>query len=318
VDLGLNARAWALADLLVADAGRLRIEVSRLPGGARVIDCGVNVEGGLEAGRRLAEVCLAGLGTVSLTAVDLGPAWLPAVQVTTDQPVAACLASQYAGWAIDPEGYFAMGSGPARVLARGERALVETIGYTEVADAAVLVLEGRRLPGEAVAAHVATRCRVDPSRLTLLIAPTASPAGCVQVAARSVETALHKLVELGFDIGRVRSGLGVCPLAPVAENDLAAIGRTNDCILYGTRAYLTVRATDEEVAAVADRVPASASSDYGTPFAEIFRRYDHQFYRIDRLLFSPAEVTINNLATGRVTRTGRLDPAVLLPSLGLA
>ncbi|PYM60814.1 MAG: methenyltetrahydromethanopterin cyclohydrolase [Candidatus Rokuibacteriota bacterium] len=318
MDLGLNARAWTLADLLVADAGLLRIAVSRLPGGARVIDCGVNVEGGLEAGRRLAEVCLAGLGAVSLTGVDLGPAWLPAVQVTTDQPVAACLASQYAGWAIDPEGYFAMGSGPARALARGERALFDTIGYAEVADAAVLVLEGRRLPDEAVAAHVAARCRVDPSRLTLLIAPTASPAGSVQVAARSVETALHKLVELGFDVGQVRSGLGVCPLAPVAKSDLAAIGRTNDCILYGTRAYLTVRASDDDVAAVADRVPASASSDYGTPFAEIFRRYDHQFYRIDRLLFSPAEVTINNLTTGRVTRTGRLDPAVLLPSLGLA
>src|SRR5207245_9905457 len=125
---GLNARAWALADLLVADAGRLRIEVSRLPGGARVIDCGVNVEGGLEAGRRLAEVCLAGLGTVSLTAVDLGPAWLPAVQVTTDQPPAACLASQYAGWAIDPEGYFAMGSAPARAPGPGAAARLQTSG----------------------------------------------------------------------------------------------------------------------------------------------------------------------------------------------
>jgi methenyltetrahydromethanopterin cyclohydrolase len=317
VDLGLNARAWALADLLAADAGLLRIAVSRLPGGTRVIDCGVNVEGGLEAGRRLAEVCLAGLGAVSLAGADVGPVWLPTVQVATDHPVAACLASQYAGWAIDPEGYFAMGSGPARALARGERALFETIGYAEVADSAVLVLEGRRLPGETVAAHVAARCRVDPARLTLLIAPTASPAGCVQVAARSVETALHKLVELGFDVAKVRSGLGVCPLAPVAKNDLAAIGWTNDCILYGTRAYLTVRATDDEVAAVAGRLPASTSADYGTPFAEIFRRYDHQFYRIDRLLFSPAEVTINNLATGRVTRTGRLDPAVLLGSLGL-
>jgi methenyltetrahydromethanopterin cyclohydrolase len=317
VDLALNHRAAAIADDMAAQSGTLRLGVTRLDNQARVIDCGIVAEGGFEAGRRLSEICLGGRATVSLTMIDLGQLMLPAVHVHTDVPVPACLASQYAGWAIEREGYFAMGSGPARCLARAERELFGRLGYAEQADRAVLVLEGRTPPDTRVADHVAERCRIEPSALTILIAPTASLAGCVQIAARSVETALHKLMELGFDVTAVRSGAGVCPVAPVAKNDLRGIGWTNDCILYGARAYLAVRASDDDIAAIADRLPASASADYGTPFADIFKRYDGQFYKIDKMLFSPAEVTINNLLTGRVTRRGRLNPDVLWTSLGL-
>jgi methenyltetrahydromethanopterin cyclohydrolase len=315
--LGLNRRAAQLSDAMVADAASLGVAVTELPGGARLIDCGAAAGGGLEAGRRLAEVCLAGLASVSFTSVELSGLWLPAVAVTTDHPVPACLASQYAGWAIDPPGYFAMGSGPARSVARVEKELYERIGYAETADTAVLVLEGRALPGEAVVRFVADKCRLPAAALRLLIAPTASIAGCVQVAARSVETGLHKMLELGFDVRRVRSGAGVCPLAPVAKSDLRAIGWTNDCILYGTRAYFAVDADDGEVAAMVERLPASASADYGTPFYEIFKRAGNDFYKIDRMLFSPAEVVVNNLASGRVFRAGRLDPEVLKASLGV-
>ncbi len=320
-DLGLNRRATRLADALCADARVLRIAVRTLPGGSRLIDLGVAVPGGLEAGRRLAEVCLAGLGSVTLTSIDLGGLWLPAVAVATDHPVAACMASQYAGWAIDPAGYFAMGSGPARSLARVERELYERIGSAETAESAesaVLVLEGRALPDERVARFVADKCRISPEKLTLLIAPTASIAGSVQVAARSVETGLHKMLELGFDVRAVRSGFGVCPLAPAAKNDLRAIGWTNDCILYGARAYFAVHADDALVASMVERLPASASPEHGTPFYEIFKRAGNDFYKIDRMLFAPAEVVVNNLASGRVFRAGRLAPDVLQASLGVS
>jgi methenyltetrahydromethanopterin cyclohydrolase len=317
MDLGLNRRAARLADGLAADAALLGVSATEIAGGAQLIDCGVATAGGLEAGRRLAEVCLAGLGTVSLATVDLGGLWLPAVAVTTDHPVTACLASQYAGWAIDPPGYFAMGSGPARSVARVERDLYERIGYAETEDSVVLVLEGRALPDAAVVRFVSEKCRVRPEGVRLLIAPTASIAGCVQVAARSVETGLHKMLELGFDVRAVRSGAGVCPLAPVAKNDLRAIGWTNDCILYGTRAYFAVHADDAAVASMVARLPASTSSDYGTPFYEIFKRAGNDFYKIDRMLFSPAEVVVNNLASGRVFRAGRLNPDVLRASLGI-
>jgi methenyltetrahydromethanopterin cyclohydrolase len=317
MDLGLNRRAAALADAMGGDADRLRVTATRLPGGCHVLDCGVRAEGGLEAGRRLAEICLAGMASVSLTTVELDGLWLPGVHVSTDDPVAACLASQYAGWAIRCDGYFAMGSGPARALSRAENELFERIGYAEAGDEGVLVLESRTLPGGEVAEFVARRCRIDPSSLRLLVAPTASVACSVQVAARSVETGLHKMLEVGFDVRKVRSGVGVCPIAPVARNDLQGIGWTNDCILYGARAYFAVRASDDEIRALAERLPASASRDYGRPFAEIFASYDHDFYKIDRLLFSPAEVTLNNLESGLVVRAGRVNPGVLRASLGL-
>jgi methenyltetrahydromethanopterin cyclohydrolase len=317
VDPGLNQRAAALADAMASESRSLRLVVSRLDNGARVIDCGIQAEGGFEAGRCLAEICLGGRARVSLTTVDLGDLMLPAIHVFTDDPVSACLASQYAGWAIEREGYFAMGSGPARSVARAERELFDRLGYAEQADRLVLVLEGRTLPDARVAAYVAERCGMEPAALTLLIAPTASVAGCVQIAARSVETALHKLMELGFDPRKVRSGAGLGPIAPVARNDMRGIGWTNDCILYGTRTYLGVRATDDEIAEVVERLPASASGDYGTPFYDIFKRYDGQFYKIDKMLFSPAEVTINNLLTGRLVRRGRVNVEVLQASLGL-
>ena len=69
--------------------------------------------------------------------------------------------------------------------------------------------------------------------------------------------------------------------------------------------------------AMVERLPAAGSPDYGTPFYEIFKRAGNQFYKIDRMLFSPAEVVVNNLASGRVFRAGRLAPDVLTRSLGV-
>ena len=62
-------------------------------------------------------------------------------------------------------------------------------------------------------------------------------------------------------------------------------------------------------------LPASASRDYGTPFREIFKRYDNDFYKIDPMLFSPAEVWLTSATSGRTFRGGRVNPAVLRTSL---
>ncbi len=172
-------------------------------------------------------------------------------------------------------------------------------------------METRKLPTPEVIAHLAEKLQLPPERLTLLIAPTASIAGTVQVVARALETALHKLHELKFDLTQVVSGVGLAPLPPVAADDMIGIGRTNDAVLYGGRALLWVRADDDQLAAVGPRVPSSASPDHGAPFAEIFERYNRDFYKIDPLLFSPAEVVFHNLRTGRSHAFGRPEPAVL-------
>jgi methenyltetrahydromethanopterin cyclohydrolase len=257
---------------------------------------------------------MGGLGTIQLGPVAVGADAWPGVTVWTDHPMAACMASQYAGWAINAEGYFAMGSGPLRAHARVEKELFEKLGYGEEATHGVLVLEGRQLPTAAVAEWVARKARLAPAQLTFLVAPTASLAGGVQIAARVVETAMHKIEQLGFHLDRIVSGFGTAPLAPVAKGDVRAIGRTNDCILYGGSVHFTVRAPDAELAALAPQVPASASRDYGTPFFEIFERYGRDFYKIDPLLFSPAEVRLTSTESGRTFRAGRLAPEILQAS----
>ena len=315
-NLGMNDRAWTLADWCVARAAELRVGVHTLAGGARILDAGVRAPGGLAAGRALAELCMGGLGHVAFAPLTIGGETWSGVHVWTDHPAASCMASQYAGWAINPEGFFAMGSGPLRANARVERELFAKLDYAEDAGRGVLVLEGRTLPTDDVAAWVAVRAGVAGGRaITFAIAPTASVAGGVQIVARVLETGLHKMDALGFDVTRVMSAMGTAPLAPVAQSDLRAVGRTNDCMLYGGQARFLVDADDGELVTLAERLPACTSADYGTPFYNIFNRYDNDFYKIDPMLFSPAEVWLTSAASGRTFHGGHLNPDVLRVSL---
>ena len=96
-----------------------------------------------------------------------------------------------------------------------------------------------------MAAWVARKANVPPNGITFAIAPTASLAGGVQIVARTIETGLHKMGTLGFDVTRVASAIGTAPLPPVAKNDLRAIGRTNDCVLCGGQVRYTIYGDDE-------------------------------------------------------------------------
>ena len=320
--ISVNQRAATIIQQMMEEKEDLGLDAKTLKNGATVLDAGIHVPGSFEAGRLFACACLGGLGHVGFThqnyfGAESDPAsgfWLPAVEVSVRRPHIACMASQYAGWAVKLDRYFAIGSGPARALCASEE-IYEKLDYKDQAETAVLMLEGRTLPGEAVADFVAKKCGVKPERLFLVIAPTASLVGSVQVAARSVETGMHKLVELGFDVRCITSASGVCPLAPVAADDLHAIGRTNDAILYGAQVFYTVRAEESALAELIARVPSESSRDYGTPFYELFQRYNGDFYQIDRMLFSPGQVEINDLNSGRTFRAGRLNPSLLRSSL---
>jgi methenyltetrahydromethanopterin cyclohydrolase len=311
----LNDRGWAIADAMVDRAADLHVEVSTTANGARVIDAGIDAAGGYAAGQALAEICMGGLGNISQEKVDIGSDTYSGIKVSTDNPVVSCMASQYAGWQIKLGNFFGMGSGPLRAHARVEHELFARIGYAETAAHGVLVIETRARPTDAVVSWIGERSRLDPSRLTIVVAPTASFAGCVQISARILETGLHKMDVLGFDIKRVVSGIGVAPIPPVASSDMRAIGRTNDCILYGGQARFVVDAPDAELASLAPRIPAASSQDYGKPFYEIFKRYDGDFYKIDRLLFSPGEVWLTSAKSGATFHAGHLNPEVLKVSM---
>lgn len=311
----IHVLSQRIADRMESEAAALGVRVARLACGARLIDAGVEVPGSLEAARLYAEACLGGLGSVRLATVAIGDAVLAEAIATTDAPLVACLGSQYAGWKVTGKDFFAMGSGPARSL-RGQEPLFDRWPLRSRAPRSVLLLECARLPGDDVAAAAAEACGLAPRDLTILAAPTASLAGAVQVAARSVETALHKLGELGFDLAALVAGLGSCPVAPGHPDGLVAIGRTNDAVLYGARVVLWVRAADAAIEAILPRVPSCASREHGRLFVDLFREHG-DFYKIDPLLFSPARVTFVNLDSGRVHSAGRTDEAALCRSFGL-
>ena len=310
--LSLNDRAMRLAEQLAERAPGVGVALHTV-GGARVIDAGVEATGSLDAGCLVARICMADLGTAQITATDLAGTMLPAVTVNVRFPVAACMACQYAGWRISEGEYFAMGSGPMRA-AYGKEELFDRLGFREKPRCAVGVLESAKLPDEVIVNKIARSCDVEAANVVLIVARTASLAGGVQVVARSVETALHKLHALAFDLKRVVGGFGTAPLPPVAKDDLAAIGRTNDAMLYGAQTTLYVTGDDESLAQVGEQLPSSASKDYGRPFAEVFKRYDHDFYRIDPMLFSPAAVSLQNMDTGRTHIVGKVNHDVLSQS----
>ena len=314
----LAALSAPLTRRLIADAPMLRLGVERI-GGACIIDAGIRQPGGLEAGRRIAELCMGGLGRVTLGPGSGTPGWPFGVTVHSAQPVLACLGSQYAGWSLShgsgAEAFFALGSGPGRALARQET-LFDELAYRDAVHSAAFVLEVDKLPPAELIAHVAATCGIAPKALTLVLTPTQSLAGTVQVVARVLEVALHKVHALGFPLDRVIDGIGMAPLPPPGGGFLTAMGRTNDAILYGGTVQLHVTGPGTDAEDLATRLPSSASRDHGRPFAEVFAAVKGDFYAIDPMLFSPARVIVTALDSGRSFHAGTLAPDLVERSFG--
>lgn len=318
--MGLNERGHELAADLIRRADEIAA-ARHDRGGVAVLDCGVAASGSQAAGLGMARVALGGAGDVSLTeAAAADPAWAawpacpwPTVRVTSDHAVAACLASQYAGWKVKASGFFAMASGPMRA-AIGREALFAEIGMRETPTVAAGLLETAKLPPAEVCRDLAAAAGVAAENLILLVARTASHAGTLQVVARSLETAIHKLHDLGFDLGRIRGGSGTAPLPPVADDDLAAIGRTNDAVLYGGSVVLEVSGADDDLAEIGPRAISRASPAFGAAFREIFEAAGGDFYAIDPALFAPARLELVNVETGWRQAFGRLEPGIVSDS----
>jgi methenyltetrahydromethanopterin cyclohydrolase len=310
----LNASAVAIADAMVRDAERLRVAPATGGQGERLIDAGARVTGSVEAGLRMAEAAMGGLGEVALVVDRASEKWPFAVEVRSSQPVLACLGSQYAGWNLSSGRYFAMGSGPARALARVEP-LYETLAYREQAASAVLILETAEPPPAEVVDKVAGATGVPADGLTFLYAPTQSLAGTVQIVARALEVALHKANDLGFPLEHIVDGVAAAPVPAPHPDFLDAMGRTNDAIIYGGIVQLFVRGPADQAAALAEKLPSCASRDHGKPFRDIFQAFSGDFYAIDPLLFSPAEVIVTAIDSGDTFRAGARDLAMLQQSL---
>ena len=313
-NISVNRAASVLVAALRRDAATLNVGVSTGASGETLIDAGAEHRGGVETGLRIAEICMGGLARVRLISDCALPRWPWTIVVSSSQPVIACLGSQYAGWSLahgeGKDAYLALGSGPARALAQKEAVLRE-IGYVDHAETGTLVLESGRPPPKAIVEKVAEDCRLSPAALTFIFAPTQSLAGGAQVVARVLEVALHKAHELKFPLERILDGMGAAPVAPPHPHFVTAMGRTNDAIIYGGRVQLFVSGPAADAKALADQLPSRNSRDFGAPFAEVFKRFNGDFYAIDPSLFSPAEVLVTAVESGETFRGGALRADLL-------
>ncbi len=316
--ISVNRLAWKLLEKLCEDPALYGIKVTKARG-ATIVDAGIGAKGGFEAGRLITEICMGGCGHAQITCKTYGCLELPSIFVYTDHPVIATLGCQYAGWQISEDGYFAIGSGPARALAQKPREICREIGYKDDFDKAIVVLETGKHPSTKLIERFAQDCGIPAKNLAIILTPTTSTAGATQVAGRIVETGIHKLRKLGLDPNTILLALGCAPIPPPHPKFAHAMARTNDAILYGgTAHYIVSHDNEEELRKIVEKVPSKASKDYGKPFIEIFKEANHDFYRVDPNLFAPAVVTVSNMRTGVTFRSGELNEGALARSFGLA
>ncbi|MBD3192823.1 MAG: methenyltetrahydromethanopterin cyclohydrolase [Candidatus Heimdallarchaeota archaeon] len=318
ISVRMNEAAGEFFEEIVTALEVLKGELIEGSKGTLIVDLGINAPGGYLAGQYMTQICMGGLSEVSLTMNDYAEGLvLPTISVITDFPVETTLGSQFAGWSISKNGFQAMGSGPARILARKPKNIYKKIPLIENIDEAVIVLETDQYPPQPVLQYIADSCDVPYDKLSVLVAPTASIAGATQIAGRSIETAIHKLFDLGMDVQTIISGWGRAPIAPVIRNENELMmGRTNDMLIYGSEVFLQVEHENERrLEEILKKTVSLASETYGKLFYEIFMEADGKFYQIDPAIFAPAKITINNIITGSFLTAGKINPELLLKSI---
>jgi methenyltetrahydromethanopterin cyclohydrolase len=325
----INELALKIVNQIIEKKEYYKAEIIQYDNGATVLDM---TNASWNGGKLVGEICMGGLGTVDFASYKLDHHFMPSVNVHTSQPIISCMASQLAGWnvklkkEVEIEGeikkkkiFESLGSGPARAKSKIEK-LFDEIDYDDESDCAVIVFETPKLPTEEVMAFVAEKCRVGPEKTYALYAPTACLTGSIQVAARIVETGMHKLHEIKFPINVIKDGFGTTTIAPIAKDDLGAMGRTNDSIIAAGMTYYTIEVEKNEQDALFEllkKAPANTSSSYGRPFLETFKAANYDFYSIDPGLFAPATYTVTNTKTGKNATVGEINHKLLKESYNL-
>ena len=302
----INKQTNILLKNLINRSESLGLIQSKGPLNSIILDAGINTPGSIEAGIRISELCLGGLGNVNIyPSFDLKSSF-SSISVHASNPPLACLGSQYAGWSLNHEDFFSLGSGPARSLAQKEEIFCK-LDYKDKNSSTCIILEVDKIPPEEIVKKISTDCKVETKNITFILTPTTSICGTIQVVARVLEVAIHKIHELEFPLEKILFGFATAPLPPVAKDFISGMGRTNDAIIYGGKVSLCVDADEDEIVKLSNELPSFNSKDYGKPFKQIFLDYEKDFYKIDGSLFSPASVLLSSKKSGKSYSSGEVN-----------
>jgi methenyltetrahydromethanopterin cyclohydrolase len=228
----------------------------------------------------------------------------------------AALGSQHGGWELKIGSYRAVCSGPARALANAERELFAQLDYRDDSKVGVICMETGGTPSDSVTQSIADSCGISTTDLYCVLTPTTSTAGSVLTSARVVEAGMFRLMTCGFKPAGVRTGHGTAPIAPAAKHGRAPMGTVNDCVIYGGRAFFFVKSEESDnLDALIEGTSSISSSQYGQPLYRLLKSVKFDAHKLDPALFSPAEITVNDITSGRTFKAGHVNPEVLKQSL---
>ncbi|MCG2821808.1 MAG: methenyltetrahydromethanopterin cyclohydrolase, partial [Candidatus Atribacteria bacterium] len=281
---------------------------------------GVNYPGGWKAAQYLTEITMGGLGLLNYSIYRLGELELPQINIYTDKPVIACLSCQLSGWAL-PEfkndaGIVPLISGPVRAIVKEDK-FAKPFSYQDKSEKVVVVLQDKVLPSEELTTYIAKKCKVEPKGIFILAAPTGSLVGLVNVIARTLETSLWRLHELGFDVNNVISAWGKAPLPPISKDEYTAMIRANTYIYYGGTAGFVVNCKDEDIERIIEDITLSpkTTKQYGIPFGKLLEEAGGNIFNMTEFCHNVTKVNFYNSFTGNTFVYGKNDQKMLLECL---
>lgn len=311
--ISINENVTKYLDRLLDREEELGIRSHYLENKATVIDCGVAAPGSIGAGILFADISLGGLGDVSVVPGIIDDYYLNFAQVCVDRPAIACLGSQKPGWKLKADGFSGTGYGPARAISQKPKAIYAAIGYSDDAETAVINVEATALPTAKEIEHIAKQCSTDPECVVALVARANSIAGSVVGGTRTVEWAMNRLFQLGYDVREISAASGTCPIAPLRGGEPEFMGASFDSIAYYGMVYLYAQARHDKFG---DATSLSSRS-YGKSFNAMLKESQGDFSKVDPTMYAPARIMVNGMQDGSLETYGKLSPAMLLESYGL-
>lgn len=320
--ISVNNLALRIVKDMVKRCGELNIEVSELKNGTTIVDCGINVVGGFEAGILATKIACGGLLDAHISEESYGDLTLPTLFMRTDNPalsIAVCQSNWFglfpSLFALKENEYSALSLGPAKALAQEPKEVFDKVEYEDKADVGVLVLQADSMPDEKVSGYIASKCKIPPENLYLVIAPTASIAGSVQVSAHVLEDSLWRLTEyLDYEYSKVKFVTGSSPISPVYPEIWRRPGITpDDMIRNAGRIHFYLYSSEgDDLQKIVDEMIIEKTQAFGKPFYEILnsgifsRGLDKKTLGREGWTYVIAEAMVTDLRTGKIYKAGKI------------
>lgn len=314
--LSVNERSFKLVKKLLSDPEKYKINIHKIKE-ATIIDCGVNVCGSWECAKLMTEILYGGLNKINYETFPLAidDVYYNAVHVYSDYVVLQQAGCNISGWELKPGKFAPVLAGPGRLISRKDNDWFKKYSdYSDKYHKAILTAEMSRIPSENEVIDLIEASGVEAKDVYILVASSGSIACSVEVSARIIEQSLHRLKEEGFNLKNIIEAHGFCVIPPVVKDDLLAMGRLNDCLIYGGQCTFTVDCEDIEISSIINKITSDKCKSYGAMFKDIYEENGCDFYKVPMEMYSPAKVVIINQKTGKIFKSGKINVEILSKS----